>query len=361
MCSFGLRRASALVVLLLASALVEAAAPKIALLLPQSGRLAKAGDAIRDGFLAAYYQDGALQSERPSLHFYDSEGGDILTLVQRAHTDGANFIIGPLDRERLETLASTKELPLPVLALNSIDGHAENLFQFALAPEDEIQRLVDWMTAQEIRRPLILSTADESSQRQVKIFQSLWQIIHDSAAPNAALEPTRKGGVTASIRDIVKAGGKHDAYFLATPSLARQVQPALIYYRNTLPVYSLASAWDPTSDVSGQKDLEGVRFCDLPWMLEDELAPEQQALYDAFRRPAAGYDRLYAFGADAWTLTRQWQALQTAQPLQLRSGRVQMAPTRHLRRIPTCAEVRNGNAVPLWSPESDSPAEGSGR
>lgn len=342
----GIWRAGSLLTALFASSLSLAAPPSIALLLPQSGRMAKAAETIRDGFLAAYYQDTARATDSPSLRFYDSDSSDIVTLVNQARADGAGIIIGPLDRERLELLIKAGPQAVPVLALNSIEAESANLFQFALAPEDEIQRLTEWMNEQNVRRPLLLATADEASQRQLKLFMAAWQL-HSKTAPEVlTLDPARKGGIVASIKELTRRGSRHDALFLATTALARQVQPALTYYHSPLPLYSLSSAWDPTADASGQKDLDGLHFCDLPWMLEPARS-EQTALYESFGRPASGYDRLYAFGADAWTLTRQWQALADGEAISLRSGRVRADSTRHLRRTPSCAEVRNGVATPI--------------
>lgn len=354
---FSLWRVIFILTALFASSLSLAAPPHIALLLPQSGRMIKAAESIRDGFLAAYYQDLGASADSPSLRFYDSDAADIVTLVQQARADGAGLIVGPLDRERLDALIKAGPQGIPVLALNSAEAGAEDVYQFALAPEDEILRLSEWMAEEKIRQPLLLATADDSSQRQLRIFQAIWQANQGNTPKVLILDPTRKGGIVAEIKELSRGKVRHDALFLATPGLARQVQPALTYYHNPLPLYSLSSAWDPTADASGQKDLDGLHFCDLPWMLEPARA-EQAALYENFGRPVSGYDRLYAFGADAWTLTRQWQALADGEAISLRSGSVRANSTRHLRRTPSCAEVRNGIASPIQTSAGN---HGSGR
>lgn len=325
---------------------------QIAVLLPQSGRMAKAAETIRDGLLAAYYQDSSASSDSPTLRFYNSDAGDILTLVTQAEQDGAGIIIGPLDREHVQQLLELGPVTsIPLLTLNSANGQAANIIQFALSPEDEIQRLVAWMERNTIRQPLILTSAEDVGQRQQKLFQAAWQIRHSAALTVVTLDAARKGGIVAGVRDAIRQRASHDAIFLASPSLARLVRPALTYYHSPLPLYSLASAWDPRADATGQGDLDGLRFCDQPWMLE-EPQPAQTRLYETFARPPGSYDRLYAFGADAWTLVNKWQALQDGEAVALHSGLVQADSSGHLRRIPTCAEVRNGTATPLWSPEN---------
>lgn len=336
-------------------------AVQIALLLPQSGRMAKAAESIRNGFLAAYYQDTSRASDSPSLRLYDSDSADINTLVKMAQADGASIIVGPLDRMRVQQLIKNGPASVPVLTLNQAEGRSDNLFQFALAPEDEIQRVVEWLTLQKIRQPLILTSSEDTGQRLQKLFQSAWQLRHNTTLAVVTLDATRKGGITAAIHEVTLHAGKHDALFLASPGLARQVQPALTYYHSPLPLYSLASAWDPTADASGQRDLDGLRFCDQPWMLasaQTEPRAEQDALYDAFPRPSGGYDRLYAFGADAWTLVTHWQAVQDGEALALRSGVLRADALGHLRRTPTCAEVSNGIATAIWSPDSKTTAAG---
>lgn len=359
-------RVAAALLLLLAPPLAEAAR-EIAVLLPQSGRMSRAAEAIRDGLLAAYYQDSASAADSPVLHFYDSDSRPVPELLQAARAAGAEFAIGPLDRERVDALAQAGPLPLPVLALNSTGVAHEHLLQFALAPEDELQRLAAFMAQQGVRRPLLLAASDDASQRQLRLFQGAWQA---QAAPRPGapaspapavftLDPARKGGVAAAIKELLAGpGARADGLFLASPALARQVQPALTYYRSRLPLYSLAAAWDPAADPSGVNDLDGLRFCDLPWMLE-EARPEQQALYAAQGRPAAGFDRLHAFGADAWSLARQWEALQNGDALSLRSGLLRLEAG-VVRRLPTCAEVRNGTARPVWSPSPPAGPAGSG-
>ena len=218
----GIWRASGLLTALFASSLALAAPPQIALLLPQSGRMAKAAETIRDGFLAAYYQDSSSTADSPSLRFYDSDTADIITLLNQARADGASLIIGPLDRERLEVLIKAGPLGIPVLALNSIEGSAPDLFQFALSPEDEILRLTEWMSAQKIRQPLLLAGNDEASQRQVKLFVTAWQQHRKGELPVVTLDMARKGGIVASVKELTRQGGRHDALFLATPALARQ-------------------------------------------------------------------------------------------------------------------------------------------
>lgn len=351
-------RALLIGILLTASTFSFATPERIALLLPQSGRMAKAAETIRDGFLAAYYQDRQAANS-VILDFYDSDSDSVLSLIKQARDKGADLIVGPLDRERVAELTHSGDLGIPVLALNIADTNTPDIYQFALSPDDEISRLVAWMSNQGITRPLLLFGNDANSQRMQLLFQSAWK----QTAPNfplasAPLDSNHAKGLVGSIRATLKNHPQRDAIFLSSPALATQLLPTLRYDNQAIPVYSLSSAWTPDEGSSAPYDLEGMRFCDIPWMLETPR-PEQEALYQAFPHPGSSFNRLYAFGADAWTLARQWSAVMDGEPFLLRSGYTRIIGKR-LVRTPTCAEVRNGTATPLWTPDNTPDGSASG-
>ena len=83
------------------SQIVEDRPENIALILPLQGELGKLGRAIRDGYIAAHYT----LTPDTRLTIYDSTTTDVLELINRAHQDGAEVIIGPLDRDRVTRAA----------------------------------------------------------------------------------------------------------------------------------------------------------------------------------------------------------------------------------------------------------------
>lgn len=328
----------------------------IAVLLPQKGRLTQVGQSIRDGLLAAYYQDSAAGSDSPRLRFYDSSEMPAPVLVQLAVANGATAVIGPLDREQVQALLVAGVPPVPVLALNRAAGGQQAVFQMALSPEDEVATLAQWMHQRGLRRPLLLAQqSDASALRFLQLFDVAWIGLTGNKPLRHSLDDTRKGGVAAAVRDLATHAAAADSLFLASPAIATQVQPALTYYRQALPLFTLSSAWSPDVDTADQQDLDGLGFCGLPWMLEAER-PEQAALYEAQPRPAASHDRLYAFGADAWSVLRSLNRVRQGEALALRTGRLQMDGNGHLIRLPTCAEIRHGTATIVFTPEPSEPA-----
>ncbi len=72
---------------------------RIALLLPLRGVYAESGQAIRDGFLAVYYQSLADDAAAPTIRIVDTGSGDIVSLYHQAIAQGANVVVGPLSKE----------------------------------------------------------------------------------------------------------------------------------------------------------------------------------------------------------------------------------------------------------------------
>ena len=125
---------------------------RIAVLLPLSGPYQKVAAALRDGMIAAYFEQPAEQ--RPLLRFYDSSDSvDTWPLYTRAAAEGAELVVGPLDKQAVAQLARAGELRVPVLALNQVvpeNPLPENLYQFALSPEDEARQVAERAAAENV-------------------------------------------------------------------------------------------------------------------------------------------------------------------------------------------------------------------
>lgn len=326
------------------------AVDNIAVLLPQQGRLTQVGQSIRDGLLAAYYQDSQSHPDTPRLRFYDSADAPATELVATAAQQGADVIIGPLDRDQVQSLLNAGSPPLTVIALNRGEGSQPNLIQMSLAPEDEVSALARWMRERGIRQPhLLAQLGDSSAQRFLQLFEDAWQTPEATRLPLHLLDSTQKGGIAAAIKALTEKTKGADGFFLASPSLSSQAQPAMTYYGITSPLFTLSSAWEPTADAATLQDLEGLGFCGLPWLLED-ATPAQQALYSAQPRPTANHDRLYALGADAMIVALSLPRVRNGEALHLHTGQLQLNPQGHLIRLPTCAEIRHGMATIMLSP-----------
>ncbi len=305
----------------------------IALLLPMTGRYAKIAEVIHAGIQSAreLHTD---QQYAPSLNLYDTgdNPADILYHYQRAVDDGADFIIGPLKKEAVEVLTQQPELPVPVLTLNyiadQIQSHS-NLFQFGLLPEDEAIQVAERASLDEQFSAVILSPASEWGERLAYAFQSRFEELNgivldiqfyasnntDFSVPlktalqldlsearyrqlrstlgqNLEFEPRRRQDV-----DMV--------FMVASPRTARILRPQINYYYATdLPVYSTSHVFSGIENVSRDRDINGVLYCDIPWLLKPTA--DHQILQELLELEAGNsyqlLPRFAALGIDAYYL-----------------------------------------------------------
>ena len=94
---------------------------RIGLFLPLSGPLAAAGQAVRDGFLAAFYHVQSPQTVR----LYDTNGADVAALYEVSMADRIDVIVGPLDKSNVAILNAMPFRQVPVIALNELPSYRE--------------------------------------------------------------------------------------------------------------------------------------------------------------------------------------------------------------------------------------------
>ena len=299
---------------------------QVALLLPLSGRLSDAGEALRDGFLAAYYQQDA--ASRPRLKIYDASD-DVAVTYRRAVADGASFVIGPLGKENVQAVTRAADGTVPTLALNMLPDSEplpSRFFQFALAPEDEAHQVAERLLASGRRVGVALVPAGEWGTRVLTAFQETF------AAGGGSLVATRNfaAGTTDFSEPLIEMLGFDESQhrfralnavvgplqfiprrrddlqfvFLAgQPVQGRLVRSQLkFHYAGDLPVFSISDIYDP-NPIANQ-DLEGVAFTDIPWMIDDDpaIADLRNSVQQLWPGNARRRGRLFAMGFDAWRL-----------------------------------------------------------
>lgn len=306
--------------------LVENQPRNIALLLPLTGKLAQASEAIRDGFMAAFYDASENGEPLPDIKIYDTGATPVNQAYDQAVLDGAQTIIGPLEKESIAELALRLQLPVPTLALNYAETpHADlaQLYQFGLAVEDEAQQVAQQAWRDGHRRAMILAPNSSWGDRSVETFWKEWQALGGEVSRDYRFEDNGDYlGVIASAlqitdskeraRELRRILGRSvefeprrrqdvDMIFLvANTQQARQIKPTLAFhYAGGLPVYATSQVYNG-DDPKANQDMSGIRFTSLPWFFTSN-APERQAL-NRYANTAASYQRLYALGADAYHL-----------------------------------------------------------
>lgn len=353
---------------------------KIALLLPQSGPYRPAAEAIEKGFMAAYFQ--ALESRQDKsgtteIKLYEEASGPAFDAAyKRALSDGAELIIGPLNKENVRRLYQYKsQLPAPTLALNSSDllmAPPANLFQFGLSPEDDAREAALHAAASGYGNAAILYQDNgEWSLRVQRAFTQQWEALGKhvigtaSYKTSAEMEGAVKSllqteGSTRRAQQITQVVGENiaseprpradlDFVFLITPGeQARQVKPLFdFHYASTMPLLGGSYLYSGVANPDANHDLESIEFCDIPWILNTP-----SAMHIAFNKAWPGADprltRFNALGVDAYRLADRLQAMAKMPESRLygATGIIQLDNQGRLNRALTWAQFQGGIAQP---------------
>lgn len=306
-------------------------ANQVAVLLPESGPYAGAASAVRRGIFAAHYAAGS----DVRLRFYDVDAearrNNVLKQYEKAVEDGAELIIGPLDKESVRILAGKSQLEVPVLALNQLSDNqrVRNLFQFGLAPEDDAIEAARYAQERGFERALLLSPRGSWGDRVASAFREAWRdeggvIVNQREysesendfshllVPLLGIDQSeqRRKALSSTLQRSLEfePRRRHDVDFvlmIARPQKARQLMPQLRFHRSgQLPVMATSHAYDGEDNPSENIDLDKMLIMDIPWLVnpQPESDPALASLLSTEADDRGFFLRLAALGADAYRL-----------------------------------------------------------
>ena len=313
----------------------------IGLLLPQQGRFAQAGAAIRDGFLSAWYGENT-QPDQPMVHVYDANAENILETYQHAVEDGVDLIVGPLEKEALKTLLTLPELPVKTLALNQLSDEelslakthieSDRLYQFGLSPEQEAEQVAEKAWAEGYSHALAITPEGRWGERLFNAFKEKYEELGGVILEHQQFSTTTTDYSTPVIQLLNIDGSKRrfdkltkvlnrkikfeprprkdmDFIFMAaSPVQARQIRPQLLFHRvSGIPVLTTSHAYGLPPRGEPDLDLEGVIIGDMPWLIKNQAIDPETPLSMQQNWPDdnAAFLRLFAFGMDAYKIIPQ--------------------------------------------------------
>jgi outer membrane PBP1 activator LpoA protein len=317
---------------------------RVALLLPLSGDLAQAGNAIRDGFLAAYFDD---LERRPAVRIYDVGPGPeaAIAAYARAVADGNRRVVGPLGRDQVQAVLRQAELPIPVLALNHPDDGAPpppGSQLFGLLPEEEAAFVAEQALASGARRAAMLASTEDWGLRAAQAFRAQF-VQGGGVVAGEARIAANSIDVASAVDEATKAGA--DTVFLALrPQQARVAAPLLVLRDAARPVYATSHVYGGQPAPTLDRDLNGLVFCDAPWLFNLNLGFVARADLADSLPGAAQNPRLFAFGMDAYRLLAyvDWLGRNTDDYLPGASGDLSVDEFGRVRRSLACLRFVEG-------------------
>lgn len=348
---------------------------KIALLLPQDGPLASVGKALREGFMAAHYQAQQAGQKPPAIAFYDSSRLTSLDeFYRKAQADGVQLVVGPLEKPLVKQLSTRPQLPITTLALNYSEGEQgpAQLFQFGLAAEDEAREVSRRARADGLHRAAIMVPKGEWGDRVLRAFSQDWQANGGSVVATERVDqPVQLAQQIADMFQLRQSEGRakslqstvgsqvaaqpsrrQDIEFIflaATPQQAQQIKPTLNFqYAGDVPVYATSHVFSASGDVNQYNDMNGIRFCETPWLL-DVNDPLRKQVTAQWPQAAGSLGRLYAMGVDAYRLAPRLGQLKALPDSRIegQSGSLGMTQNQRVVRQLPWAEFVNGQVQRL--------------
>jgi len=302
---------------------------QIALLLPLSGNGGVQGNAIKNGFLGAYFAAVSGIDSQQEVRIYDVNADGVGNAYSRAIQDGAEFVVGPLLRRSVAELATELLLPVPVLSLNYLADDQPSppgFYQFALAPEDEAASAAQRAIDDGGRRAVALVPANSWGRRVMSSFANEFEGLggtllefrsYEPTSPDFAFEIENLMALSQSVQRYQRlranVGGPLqfdprrrqdvDFVFLAADANAgRLIKSQLkFHYSGDLPVYSTSFIY--SMDGRSNSDLNEVMFADAPWVISPPAwIADYPGIYGEYWPAERRLTRLHAMGYDAYHL-----------------------------------------------------------
>lgn len=283
---------------------------KLALVLPVSGEYAAAGKAILDGLMSMHYQLAAAES----LQVYDA-GGTRRSAIEAyalALKDGADAVLGPVERDQVDAILEASDGRVPLLTLNHPEPKtiaADGSFRFGLMPEEEAALAAERFIAEGAKRIAVFGTNEDWSERAMAALDAQLRALGGSISGRRMLRDSDVDFAESLVAligspDAAIETRKADGIFIAVrPSTARLLLPQLRAADFTqLPMLATSHVYGGALQTLQDKDLDGLVFMDAPWTHGGAVGLPARSDLARDLASAANSPRLFAFGLDAYQL-----------------------------------------------------------
>ena len=318
--------------------LIHQVISNIAVILPLTGDQQAAGKTAQQGILAAYDNN-----EAKTLHFIDSNTLDWSTLNTTLTDLTIDYVIGPLLKSNVDAYLSQEDIIIPSLLLNLPATVNLNSTQVVLSmrPEDEANQAATTLSQNNYKQPLILSHDDNVSKRITQAFTQQW---HEITGKNIDVVYFDKGK---QIQQNVKSGLDVDSsqerinelksrlkqtlktesrnrrdvdmiYVVGSAQQTRLVKPYIDVntspFAQVIPVFASSRSHSVKQDNSSSRDLTGLTFTEIPWLLESDFQnkPLAQLSRQLWPKRTGSLQRIFAMGFDSFSLIDKIPLMQQA-------------------------------------------------
>ena len=305
----------------------------IALILPISSKYADAAIAFREGFKS--HLDDRKETPQPLITVYDfgDNPDQAEEKYNQAVINGADFIVGPLGREAVNTLANRAALTVPTLLIGKDKANVRsNAFSLDLSRKAEARSIVAHARKRGLHTALFLYNNGQEYRDAAQEAEATWSTLGGAVADRAIIPSnvsdyskliSRLLGLDESkkrVDDLEQTIGSPsitgldtrirpdlDVIFMLTDKVtARVLKPQLDFHKaGRLPIYALNVVFNGQPDVMKDLDLEGVMFSEMPSMLDHYNSSDQTKpmVLTNMEQTRLANKRFKALGADSYLIS----------------------------------------------------------
>lgn len=320
--------------------------PHIALLLPlRSPSFGSAAEVVRQGFVTAAMREKALPLVI-KIYATTDDPLDILMSYREALYAGAIMVVGPLTRDGVSALASSRFVTVPTLTLNSADNENDrfmpsNLYLFGLQMENEASQVAELAAKENRSHAIIINTNTALSTRLTVAFAEKWRQNNIYGSSESLLFDDNPAFLS-TLRKHTE--GNETVVFLALD--AKKSRLLRSYLSPSTPTYATSQIFIGNEEVLFNHDLNNTKFMDMPWLLQPDH-PAVMAYKHLDTAMSKDQERLYALGIDAYRLMSMMLYAHAAYEISLDgvTGYIHFVPPNQFVRESIPAKFENGRAV----------------
>jgi uncharacterized protein len=344
-------------------------------------QLYRAGQALRNGLVSAWLE--FMPEHRPELrfHYLGSRPDDIVATWFDAREQGAELLIGPLDREQVEALV---EMPgadmLPTLLLNLPDDkerlrQTSGLAALALPPEEEAELAAVRALVDGHRRAIVLAQSTSWGDRVARSFADTFELGGGRILDNRGYNPgdTDHSDLLRQVLRITESEQRAtqlqrllgepieseaqrrtdvDLIFLASRTEdGPMMRPQLRFFdAGDVPLMATSHIVAGAPNPGRDRDLDGIVLPISPWFLDNTLAGNLRVQAESGHDHLSSHSlsRLHALGRDAMLVAPWLNMMRSDRHLYLpgMTGRLSMPDGTVLARDLPFIRIDNGRARP---------------
>jgi outer membrane PBP1 activator LpoA protein len=317
---------------------------RIALVLPLQSRLySQAAEAVRSGFIAAANAAGS--AGRVQVIGHGDDG--VLPAIATATGAGVALVVGPLTRDDLKTAFAMAPLRPRMLVLNQPEDGGPlpgDSFALALAIEGDATLLARRAFEEGVRSVATVVNDSPLQKRFANAFLAEWERAGGAPPKQYRFDPNPE--VLALLRRELAARTPDGVVLALSGEDAALAKP----YLPQKPVYAASQIGDGLPPAM-LRDLEGVRYVEIPWLADPAAA--------AFARlPRSNSDdpvleRLYALGLDAFALAELLANVVPPQRVEFdgATGHLSLTPSRYFAREGRLMVIHDGQSMAYAPPQ----------